>query len=299
MTGVRRLLSDELAARWRTDGWCVIPAAFSGPELGEAAAAIPAIFPSAEEMDSGVDNERTRPWRSGEGPPWPEFPFDSAALNALVVHESLIAMAEELLEADDVRLYQATLTAKYANQSSGYNQLLHTDYPNHTLLVPRRDAGYQQLETYIYLNDVSAHNGATRMVSRRLTAEIPVQRHTLGDAEYPALYDEPGSTGGPAGSIVAYRPDVYHRSVDVTEPGVQRFMLHVAYRSEKAEWGGYQAWPFKGLQVAWYNFVQRASARQLVAVGFPPPGHPYWTEETLAGVQARYPMLDMSAWVDP
>jgi hypothetical protein len=95
---------------------------------------------------------------------------------------------------------------------------------------------------------------------------------------------------------VAYRPDVYHRSVDRTEPGVSRFMLHVAYKPAGAEWGGYQAWPFKGLSVAWYNFVQGASVRQLTAVGFPKPGHPYWTEQTLAGVQARYPGLDMSAW---
>jgi hypothetical protein len=33
-------------------------------------------------------------------------------------------------------------------------------------------------------------------------------------------------------------------------------------------------------------------------LGFPPPGHPYWTEETLTGVAARYPMLDLSPWRD-
>jgi hypothetical protein len=33
-------------------------------------------------------------------------------------------------------------------------------------------------------------------------------------------------------------------------------------------------------------------------LGFPPPGHPYWTAQTLAGVAARYPMLDLSPWRD-
>ena len=289
------LLTEELRSRWKTDGWCVIESAFSGDQLAQAQEAVCSLFPTADEMDSGVDNERTAPWRTSDAP-WPEFPFGSEALNHLVVHEALIETAQELLETTDVRLYQGTLTAKYANQSSGYNQLLHTDYPNHSILVPRRDAGYQQLETYIYLNDVSAANGATRMVSRRLTADIPVERHTLPFDEYAGLYDDPGEAAGPAGSVVAYRPDVYHRSVDRTEPGVSRFMLHVAYKPSGAEWGGYQAWPFKGLTAAWHNFVQGASVRQLTAVGFPEPGHLYWTEQTLAGVKARYPGLDMSPW---
>jgi hypothetical protein len=289
------LLSEELKSRWKTDGWCVIERAFSGDLLARAQEAVGPLFPMADEMDSGIDNERTTPWRTSDAP-WPEFPFDSDALNQLVVHEALIDTAEELLETRDVLLYQGTLTAKYSNQSSGFNQLLHTDYPNHTILVPRRDAGYQQLETYIYLNDVSAANGATRMVSRRLTADIPVERHTLRFDEYAALYDDPGEAAGPAGSVAAYRPDVYHRSVDRTEPGVSRFMLHVAYKPAGAEWGGYQAWPFKGFSMAWHNFVQGASVRQLTAVGFPKPGHPYWNEQTLAGVQARYPGLDMGPW---
>jgi hypothetical protein len=289
------LLTEELKSRWRTDGWCVIERAFSGDGLARAQEAAWSLFPTPDEMDSGVDNERTAPWRTSDAP-WPEFPFDSEALNALVVHDALIETAQELLETTDVRLYQGTLTAKYSNQSSGFNQLLHTDYPNHSILVPRRDAGYQQLETYIYLNDVSTANGATRLVSRRSTADIPVERHTLSYDDFPDLYDDPGEAAGPAGSVVAYRPDVYHRSVDRSEPGVSRFMLHVAYKPSGAEWGGYQAWPFKGLTATWHNFVQSATVRQLTAVGFPEPGHPYWTEQTLAGVQGRYLALDMGPW---
>ena len=34
----------------------------------------------------------------------------------------------------------------------------------------------------------------------------------------------------------------------------------------------------------------------LEAFGFPPPGHPYWTPETLAGMALRYPDLDLSPW---
>ena len=47
------------------------------------------------------------------------------------------------------------VTAKYAHQASGYNQLLHADYPNHMIVVPRHEPGYQQVEFFVYLTDVT------------------------------------------------------------------------------------------------------------------------------------------------
>jgi hypothetical protein len=269
-----------------------IPAA----DLEAAQSALGLLFPTAQEMEAGEDDERTAPWRTWDAA-WPQFPFRSSRLNKLVVHDVLIDLAQELLDTEDVRLYLALLSAKYPHQSSGYNQLLHTDYPNHSLVVPRHDPGYRHLETFIYLNDVSARNGATRLVSRTRTRDIPVEQHTLNLEEYGALYDDPGDASAPAGSIVAYSPDVYHRSVDVTESGQARFMLHVAYRPAELEWVGYQAWPIKGFSPEWHKFVAQASVRQLTVLGFPKPGHAYWTEATLSGVAARYPGLDMSPWI--
>jgi len=288
-------LAPELKDAWDNDGWCVIEGAIPESDLAPAQQALTRLFPTAEQMDTGLDDEQTRRWRDWDAA-WPEFPFHSRSLNALVVHDVMLDLAEELLGTDDIRLYLALVTAKYANQASGYNQLLHTDYPNHTVVVPRRDAGYQHLETFLYLNDVSAETGATRIVSRRKTAHIPVERHTLGYAEYADLYDDPADASGPAGSIVAYRPDVYHRSVDVSRPGSSRFMLHLAYRPATTPWVGYHAWPIKGFSLEWSRFVQGATPRQLATVGFPKPGDPYWTDETVLGVGARYPGLDMTPW---
>ena len=265
------------------------------PDLDAAQSALERMFPTAAEMDRGDDDERTALWRTWDAA-WPEFPFKSTRLNKLVVHEVLIDLATELLGTEDVRLYLALASAKYPHQSSGYNQLLHADYPNHSLVVPRGDIGYQHLETFIYLNDVSVRNGATRMVSRTRTSGIPVEQHTLNFHDYGHLYDDPGEASGPAGSVVSYSPDVYHRSVDVTESGQARFMLHVAYRPARLDWIGYQAWPFKGFSPEWHKFVQQASVRQLSVLGFPKPGDPYWTDATLSGVGARYPGLDMSPW---
>jgi ectoine hydroxylase-related dioxygenase (phytanoyl-CoA dioxygenase family) len=285
----------ELRTAWHEDGWCVWREAIPRADVIAASKALEHMFPSAEEMDSGTDDERTAPYRVWDAT-WPEFPFRSRSLNRLVMHPVLLDLAEDLLGSDDIRLYQGLVTAKYANQSSHFNQLLHTDYPNHMIVVPRCETGYQQLETFVYLTDVTSENGATRLVSVNRTRDIPVESHTLNFTDYADLYEEPGEAAGPAGSIVCYRPDVYHRSSDWADPGKRRIMMHMSFRPAAAEWGGYHAWPYKGLSPDWHNFVRQSCPRELGLLGFPKPGHPYWTAGTLAAVSARYPGLDMTPW---
>ena len=290
------MLSSEYKAAWEQDGWCVIPSALPLDDLRAAQNALAHLFPTADEMDSGISSERTDPWRTTFDARWPEFPYRSRSLNRLPFHDVVLEVATSFLGRDDLRLYMSTVTAKYANQSSGYNQLLHADFPNHSILVPQLDDPYPQLELFIYLTDVSAPHGATRMVSLRRTADIPIEQHTLSYVDYPELYEDAGVAEGPAGSIVAYRPDVYHRSVDVTGSGVCRIMMHASYRLAEAEWSQYQGWSFKGFSSEWHNFVQASGPKELALLGFPQPGHAYWTDATIARVKARYPGLDMTPW---
>jgi ectoine hydroxylase-related dioxygenase (phytanoyl-CoA dioxygenase family) len=300
---MNRVMTSAQRRSWEEDGWCIVERAVSGDALAAAQNAVSKLFPSAAQMAEACDGDggssgegmglgRWRTWDAN----WPEFPFRSRSLNALVVSDLIIGLAEELLGTGDLRMYMAIVTAKYAGQPSDYNQLLHVDYPNHTLTVPSSEAGYHQMETFIYLNDVDAGNGATRFVSRSRTRHVPVEEHTLNLEDHGQLYEDPDDASAPAGSVIVYRPDVYHRSVDFTDPTRARFMLHVAYRRAAMEWGGYQAWPFKGFSAEWHNFVRQATPRQLVVLGFPGPGHAFWTDETLAGVARRYPGLDLTPW---
>ena len=292
---VAKKLSAEDRRRWSEDGWCILDSVFDGPALLGAQDAVAALFPSAEQMAGGLDAAERQRWADWDAK-WPEFPFGQPALNDLVVSEQMIGLAQELLGQRHVRLYMAIVSAKYASQPSGFNQLLHADFPNQTLVMPTLDPSYGQLEAFVYLSDVTRANGATRFVSRTRTAGVPAEQHTLGYAEYPELYDDDGDASAPAGSVVAYRPDVYHRSVDFSDPTGSRFMLHVGFRPADAEWGGYQAWQFRGFSPDWHDFVKRAGPSQLVVLGFPEPGHPYWTEATLASVGRRYPGLDLEPW---
>ena len=254
------------------------------------------MFPTAEEFAADADPERNEPFRVDSHRVMPRFPFEDAALNDLVVHDAMIDLAEQLLGITDPRLYQAMLSAKYAGAAPSDEQLLHADYANHTLVVPRHEPGYQQLTTFVYLSDVTPETAATRVVPRHLTADIPVERTYLSPVDYAELYAAEVAASGPAGSVLAYRPDTYHRGVRLAASGAARFMLHVSYKPASTDWLGSFALPDAGEDMAWHRFVPRATERQLTVLGFPAPGHPYWTPETLAGVAARYPLLDLSPW---
>jgi hypothetical protein len=284
--------------RWATDGWCVIEDVIRPDVLDAAQRALPDVFPTADEFADGTDPGRNAAFLTEARAPRPSFPFVRGALDRVALDDAVIDIAERLLGTDDIRLYQAMVNAKYANAAPDYEQLLHADYANHTLVVPRADAGYQLVTMFIYLSDVTPETGATRIVSRRHTEGIPIERTYLSYAEYPDLYalEEPAS--GPAGSALVYRPDVFHRGVSIERPRAARFNMPVAFKRAGTDWVGFNAWPVRGEDMPWHRFMQHATVRQLGVLGFPAPGDPYWTPETLAGVAARYPSLDLGPWRD-
>ena len=59
---------------------------------------------------------------------------------------------------------------------------------------------------------------------------------------------------------------------------------------------GKTAWPNQASRPGWTDAMARMTPSQREVFGFPPAGDPYWTEETLAGVQLRYPDMDMSPY---
>ena len=288
----------EYKRRWDSAGWCVIEDVIPLDLLAAAQEALAEVFPTADDFADRVDPDRAAAFLTERGAPSPQFPFEAEALNRVALHDVIIDLAEQLLAIKDIRRYQAAVTAKYANAAPDYEQLLHVDYANHTLVVPRADVGYQHVTMFIYLSDVTPETGATRIVSREHTTGIPIERTYLHLEEYAHLYEFEEPASGPAGSVLAYRPDVFHRGVPLTAPRSARFFLPVAFKPAATDWIGYHAFPARAEDMAWHRFMRYATERQLTLLGFPKPGDPYWTTQTLAGVAARYPSLDMYAWRD-
>lgn len=297
-------------------GWVLIERLLAEAEIDAAHPGLFDLYPTPEIFHADTNDPRNAAYRKRAGAPenagqdprfrplqfvgLKEFPFADQVLNWLALHPAIIALAEDLLATRDVRLYQAETFAKYTGVTQ-YDQPFHTDYTNHVMLPPRADGRYRQAQMFLYLSDVTLAHGPTRVVSRALTKDVPVIKLSFPEARVPKERIEAWeraavSAIGPRGSLLVYGADVVHRGTEMTQPGGGRFFFNLAYRTADADWVGANPWPRKGIVPGFIPLIESLGVRQLEAFGFPPPGHPYWNEETLEGAADRYPNLELTPW---
>lgn len=295
------------AQHWQTHGFVILPGFVPAAELKPALDELPTMYPTADGFHDRTDERRERftadEWAGING-----FPFASTELNLLAVSERVVGLAEALLADADLRITSAEAWAKYTGAAE-YDQHLHRDYLSHTLMVPTDDPRFRQLEMFVYLVDVPEELGPPSMLSRTQTTRLPAKPNWfprddgaaaeegwVDTAGNPDLYAAEVRAAGPAGTVVAWAPETFHRGTALALPRGARYTIHLAYRPARAEWAQRMAWANISHEPAWYEFTRRATPRQLALFGFPPPGHPYWTEATLAGTAQRYPSLDLRPW---
>ncbi|GIF74632.1 phytanoyl-CoA dioxygenase family protein [Asanoa siamensis] len=290
---------------WQSDGFVILPGFLPAAELTAATKELDLLFPSADGFHDGTDPRRGR-FVGDEFAGIDTFPFASTEISLLAVNDRILGLAAALLQDDDVHLYGAEAWAKYTG-ACDYDQDLHRDYLGHTILVPSTTPGCQQVEMFVFLNDVFEDLGPPHLVSRAHTAHLPAVPNWLlrpghegagrfvGRAD-PALYDAEVSGAGPAGTVIAFEAGTFHRGTQLRAPGGARYSMHLSFRPSSLHWGHRVGWAMKSYSDEWAEFVHRATPRQLQSLGFPPPGHPYWTPETLAGMALRYPKLDLEPW---
>lgn len=299
-------LEDAVRA-WREDGFVIMPGLIPQDELEPALGELDAMFPSAAGFHDRSDPRRGR-FIGDEFAGIDSFPFTSTEVSLLAVHRRLVDLAQALLAERDLRIYGAEARAKYTG-AADYEQPLHRDYLNHTILVPSDVRGCQQAEMFVYLTDVPEELGPPHMLSRTHAGDLPARPnwYPRGDTAdsgsgyvaakgRPDLYEAEISGAGPAGTVIAFETGTFHRGTQLTAPRGARYSMQVCYRPATVQWGDRLAWASGSFEPEWVRFVERAAPHQLQLFGFPPPGHPFWTPRTLAGMAERYPGLDLTPW---
>jgi hypothetical protein len=309
-----RLARDDEVVRWQEHGWILLEGLVGTAEIDAATPDLHTVFPTAEAYHADPRGESER--RLGRPPPpveefpWPsdgpgfrrdqhrwshEFPFPgSGALNRLVVHPSLVDFATRALGSPDLRLYQAQVSAKYAGITN-YEQPMHTDR-NHSWLpsVPR--APWWHIEGFLYLSDVAPTTAPTHLVSARASAHRRTTVPLIMPERDPDLYAAEEAAAGVRGSYLAYRTDVFHRAVDLTEPSGSRFLLNLSYKNAGQDWIGYHVMQSRSNSPDWTAFVEASTPAELGLFGFPSPGHAIWSPELIDATARLYPKLDLSPW---
>jgi Phytanoyl-CoA dioxygenase (PhyH) len=285
---------------WRRDGVVSVERFFGSDEV----AAVRADFERVFGRTSGADAPLIKKKRGEIGKFNPAqfatfdaIPFDcSPALNLIGVHPALIEFARAALQTSNVHLYQCQAWAKFTGDAD-YDQPFHCDYVNHTLTAPSEDERLNSVAILCYFSDVTEAHGPMHYVRRTDSKTLAGPEATLrDDSELQVrLRQYERSSAAPAGSICPYGIDVYHRGTNLTAPRGHRYAVMACYKSAGNDSIGYHAWPFHHTK-PWHRIFDHATPEQLACFGVHPPGHPFWTQTTLARAQARYPGWDLTPY---
>jgi hypothetical protein len=306
------------ANHWRRHGWVLmhdlIPASTATAALKELRAVSPEQLAESHRPAMRLGSIHRAEVAQDSQPRFNDRQFDgltlfpypaSPTLNRLFVHPSLIRFAATVLATDDLRVYQARVWSKHGGHTD-YDQPLHRDR-NHSLIPVVNGAPWGHVEYFIFLHDVDETNGAPMVVPDSATTSpmSPPFRSTADRTPSSPIIDRDSETTPPvssevrascrAGSVLAYRSDVWHRGRNLG-PQQERHILAVSYRPTEAEWIGYDATgPRAGLP-EFRHFVAGSTPSELALFGIPLPGHPVWTDSLLDAFGAMYPGLDLGPW---
>ncbi|XOV82764.1 MAG: phytanoyl-CoA dioxygenase family protein [bacterium] len=323
----QEVLSAEQIAGWQLQGFAlvsgVLPAALIETLCQAARSTFPAPDSPAARSVSDFGSEVC-------------FPSTLPALNEVTLAPRLLACVSALLQTpvESLRLSQSDLWPKYgrgektAGPLDNMDQRIHIDYPNHTLAHPTEWSRPEAVEMIVYLSDVQDCGGATAVVPREGDSD-PAYRWPIVDSpgiaelDYvndrasaeayfaqqrpelagwrESLYAREKYTRFKPGDILFYRHDTWHRGTPMV-PGALRLVQNITYRRAEAEWIStlHVGWAWSAYRESKYleRLIAGASLAQRAVLGFPQPGSAYWSEATLAAVDARYgPFgMDMSPY---
>nr|MDJ0868313.1 phytanoyl-CoA dioxygenase family protein [Myxococcota bacterium] len=312
---------------WREQGFALVDGVLPAELLERAIADARAAFPAPHDAAAARQTDFGSGGRMA-------FPAQSDAVNALTLHPRLLRAVAQLLDVAPaaLRLTQSDLWPKYGrHQRSGDardndDQRIHVDYPNHTLTHPPPWDRPEAVEMILYLSDVEACGGATRLVPRRgrddpayrwpivetpgvgtldwlndrANAETYLEREAPDTACWRAehLYPREVAARFRVGTLLLYRHDTWHRGTPLA-PGTMRLAQNLTFRRADSEWistlhPGW-AWAMYRRSRTMERLIAGASVEQRCVLGFPAPGHAYWSRETLAAVAARFGPLGFDA----
>jgi hypothetical protein len=283
-------IPDENLAEVFDRGFTVVEGFLDKSTLSDAQDALWGIYPRPE--DYFARPKAHAEYRESQFAGLRFFPYPSWALNKVAVYPDLIDAAERFLQTKEIDCYKIELWAKYAS-AIDYDQDHHRDYENHTIVVPRADQLMPQMTCFILLSDVTALDGPTMAVPLAKTRDVPIGVTQTTKGQF--RRDEVAVTG-PAGSILIYKTDVFHRGSDFKARGRSRFVMPVDFKARGWRWQGKLAWPDRAVFPGWREAMVNMTPRQRDLFGWPPPGDPYWNQQTLSDVALRYQGIDLSPY---
>jgi len=246
-------------------------------------------------------------------------------VNEVTLHPRILKAVSQLLscEISRLRLTQSDLWPKQGrpgpvNQYDNWEQRIHVDYPNHYLTHPPPWDSPEAVEMIVYFDHVEESGGPTTVVKRtgpddevyrwpivqtpgvgavpwindKTCAETYLKKHHPDLHEFrEKLYAREAAVKYSPGTILFYRHDTWHRGTPV-KMGALRLVMNLTFKLADSFWiSGWNSCWAKAMYTPEFileTIVAKGTVDQRCVLGFPEPGHKYWTRETVEAVTARY-----------
>ena len=291
-------ITENHAEHYREHGYAIVEEFLAPDELAGALSELQQVLPGWVEYCRDPSLSKPEHWQQ-RGRPMNmlayRFPFPGSYLNAITLHPDLIGLATRMAGGSDMVCEQSHLSFKCKDHPADQDQAMHCDYGNHTLAYPPDDPAYWQTAYLLYYTEVTENHAPTAVCSRRHYPEKIRWPAYYGRDDRPTIYDNEVKVAVPAGSLLVYSMRTFHRGTPFLAEG-GRLAHFITYTPAAWRWLGIMGWPVQAIKPEFRAWIESATPEQRQRFGFPPPGHVYWTEETLAGVSARYPQMDMTPY---
>ena len=312
-------LSAAQLEQFRRDGFIVVPDVFSAQEMAQALEAMDRIFYGKrfeswlEDCDAGradgVSDGFTTTHDHEQGRS--QFPTGEKALDRLIENQTYLDLFEQCLGSE------ATYCNAHLFLRSGPTDKRHAEHPwqgyhidHHTncLLPPFGETGrFDYVNSGVYLHDVEEDGAPMMMVpgSHALAQRTYIEAFGQENAAGGSIHDLRETQGleapvpavGKRGSAVFYSSYLIHAAQPFADKRVQRALWTLSMcRRDNDRWTRF-ANPFVyGEREHMLPFFSQTTPRVRSLFGWPEPGHPYYTEETLELIGRTLPDMDLESY---
>lgn len=277
-------------------GYAIVPDFLTRDELSQAHNDLRACLPGCVEYCLGETSDKPgdQPFQIRRANRF-QFPYAGSMLNRITTHSALHDFAQHFAGGAKMYCEQSHLTYKHKGHAGDIDQGMHCDYYNHTLAYPPKLPEFWQTAYLIYYTDVTINHAPTAVCSWQHYPDTVRFPAFFSREQRPDIYENEEKVTVPAGGMLIYSMRTFHRGTPFLDEG-GRIGMFVTYAPAAWKWLGIVGWSAQAIRPEFARWVAQATPEERTMLGFPEPGHRYWTAETLAGVSKRYPDMDMSPY---
>ena len=201
-----------------------------------------------------------------------EFPYGEQFFNQLTFDEDIVDFARRILYTDEVHFRYAHNWARYPNPVDTSLQL-HVDNGNNSLLPPCDDVRYGQMSTWYFPEAVGEDQAPMLVIPKEHGDDLSKGIHLAVSAN----------------TQMVFNTFLWHTATAYTASSGQRYSVTRIYGRADHFWEGVRSYTNMASRPAFRAFIGSISAKERELYRFPPAGHAYYTEATLAVLEEQYP----------